>query len=99
MIKHMVLFALRENVQPKAVDELILSMADFPRRYPAMRRFAIGRNVSTRDSTYAYAMTMEFDSQQELAEYLGSEFHEDFVATRFKPLIQSRAIASIAAAS
>ena len=59
-----------------------------------MRRFGLGRNISKRDSTYPHVMTIEFDRQEDLEAYLDSSEHERFVATRFRPNIEGRAIAS-----
>jgi len=61
----------------------------------AMQKFQIGANVSDRDRTFEYAMTVEFDERTDLDNYLQSEYHEQFVIERFRPLISQRAIATI----
>ncbi|MFL9909591.1 hypothetical protein [Paraburkholderia sp. RL17-337-BIB-A] len=40
-------------------------------------------------------MTVEFDERIDVDDYLGSEYHEQFVVERFRPLISQRAIATI----
>ena len=67
----------------------------FPTRFPQMRNWQLGRNISERDSTYQYAMTVQFESVGELDAYLRSDFHESFVVQRFKPIIKHRAIVTI----
>ena len=39
-------------------------------------------------------MTMEFDTMAELKAYLNSDYHEGSTATKFKPVIEERAIVS-----
>ncbi len=97
MVKHMVLFRFKADVPVAAQTELLGEMADLPSRYPAMKRFGLGRNVSERDQLFSHAMTMEFDTVAELRAYLNDAYHEMHVATRFRPLIEQRAIASFEA--
>ncbi len=59
-----------------------------------MKRFGLGRNVSERDQLFSHVMTIEFDTMAELKAYLNDDYHEMHVATRFRPLIEQRAIAS-----
>ena len=94
MIKHMVLFRFKPDVSDAAQIELLNEMAQLPSRYPAMKRFGLARNASERDQLFSHVMTMEFDTMADLKAYLNHGYHEMHVATRFKPLIEQRAIAS-----
>jgi Stress responsive A/B Barrel Domain len=95
MIRHILLFSFRDTVEQSARTSLLEALAGFPARFPKMRKFQIGANVSDRDQTFEYAMTLEFDESADLDDYLHSEYHEQFVVDRFKPLISQRAIATI----
>ncbi len=65
MVKHMVVFRFKPT--PTDVQaELLKSMGELPLHLPAMKRFGIGVNVSERDQKYSHAMTMEFDTIDEL---------------------------------
>ena len=44
-------------------------MGELPIHFPAMKRFGLGVNVSERDQKYSHAMTMEFDTVDELKAY------------------------------
>jgi hypothetical protein len=95
MIRHILLFSFRETAEHTARASLLEGLAAFPERFPKMHKFQIGANVSDRDQTFEYAMTVEFDAKADLDGYLRSEYHEQFVVERFRPLISQRAIATI----
>jgi len=94
MIKHMVLFRFRPEVEPDKREALLREYVTFPQTHPQMRNFTLGRNISRRDSTFEYAFTVEFETEADLRSYLDSPEHEDHVVLRFRPLIESRAIVS-----
>jgi hypothetical protein len=95
MIRHILLFSFRDTADHSARASLLEALAGFPARFPKMHKFQIGANVSDRDRTFEYAMTVEFDERADLDDYLHSEYHEQFVVERFRPLISQRAIATI----
>src|SRR5437762_2188826 len=78
MIRHILLFEPRKDVAPEKVEELLTGLREFPKRFPEIRRFYLGRNISRRDTTFSYAMSMEFESIKDLEGYLGSEYHDHF---------------------
>ncbi len=94
MIKHMVLFRFKPDVSVAAQTELLGEMKELPSRYAAMKRFGLGSNLSERDQLFSHVMTMEFKTMAELKAYLNDDYHEMHAATRFRPLIEQRAIAS-----
>jgi hypothetical protein len=77
------------------VDAVLAELATFPERYPAMRNWVLGRNVSTRDTTMTHAFTVDFESVADLRAYLDSPSHEEFVRERWKPVVEQRYIVSI----
>ena len=94
MIKHIVAFRFKENVQEDVVKELLAEQNDFPNRFPGMKNWTMGRNISKRDDTFTHAFVVEFDSEKDLVEYLNSEEHERWVREKFRPVIEKRAIVS-----
>ncbi len=90
----MVVFRFKPETPANVQAELLKSMSELPNHFPAMKRFGLGVNVSERDQRYSHAMTMEFDTMAEMKAYLNSEYHEGSTATRFKPVIEERAIVS-----
>ncbi|MGY4596942.1 hypothetical protein ACVWXL_004688 [Bradyrhizobium sp. GM22.5] len=94
MIRHMVLFTLKPQIDDQAKTSVLEGLAELPKHYPEMRHFGLGENISERDQTFSHVMTMEFDTREQLQTYLKSERHEEFVKTIFRPNIERRAIAS-----
>lgn len=94
MIKHWVAFRFKDEVPDDVVAAVVAETETFPSIYPAMRNFTSGRNISTRDTKFTHAFTIEFDSQDDLLAYLHSDTHEKFVIERWRPIIDSQAIVS-----
>lgn len=95
MIRHMLFFSFRADVPEHAREAMLKGLAAFPARFPAMKRLQIGKNISWRDQSFSHGFTVEFDTVEELDAYLKSDFHEDFVTTLFKPLVEKRAIVTM----
>jgi hypothetical protein len=94
MIKHVLLFRFREDVPEQTRAGVLAELRTFPDRYPAMRNWASGPNVSTRDSSMTHGFVVEFDTEQDLLDYLHSGSHEEFVRERWRPVIERQIIAS-----
>ncbi|MGH8994930.1 MAG: Dabb family protein [Acidimicrobiales bacterium] len=97
MIRHLVAFRFREDVDDAGRQALLDELGTFPAAFPTMRRWALGANISRRDDTFTHAFTVEFATEAELVAYLDSAQHERFVRERFRPLIAGRAIVSFSA--
>jgi 2,3-dihydroxy-p-cumate/2,3-dihydroxybenzoate 3,4-dioxygenase len=95
VIRHLVAFRFAPDLPAAARQAVLDELATFPERYPAMRRFYVGENISQRDRTYTHALVVEFDTEAELLEYLNSDTHEAFVAERFRPAIDGRVIVTV----
>ncbi|MEU0835815.1 Dabb family protein [Streptomyces sp. NPDC056231] len=94
MIRHTLSFRFAEGTDRTTRESVLGELRTFPDRYPAMRGFVLGENISTRDQTFTHTMAVDFDSQDDLLAYLGSESHEHFVRTRWRPVIAQQAITS-----
>src|SRR5882757_601903 len=94
MIKHSLSFRFQDDVPDDVRASVLASLATLPDRYPAMRNWSMGENISTRDSTFTHCMTVEFDSNDDLIAYLHSDAHETFVQQTWRPVIAQQAITS-----
>lgn len=94
MIRHLLTFNFRSTATESERRELLEELSTFPARYPTMRNWTLGRNVSRRDDTYEWAFVVDFDTEDDLIAYLDSDSHERFVAERWRPLVAERAIVS-----
>ena len=97
MIKHTVMFRFRKDAPEDKKKQLLDEYMQFPRKFPSMRNFAFGENISERDQTYEYAFSVEFETEEALKEYLASDAHEEHVVERFRPIVEQRSIASFKA--
>lgn len=94
MIRHTLSFRFADGIDQATRESVLTELRTFPDRYPGMRGFVLGENISTRDRTFTHAMAVDFDSQDVLLAYLASESHENFVHTRWRPVIGGQAITS-----
>ncbi|MFA5487962.1 MAG: Dabb family protein [Candidimonas sp.] len=94
MIKHTLFFRFKPEATQAQRDALLAEYVDFPKQFPWMKNFSIGRNISERDDTFDYAFSIEFDSRADLDRYLRSNEHEEHVVQRFRPIVEQRAIVS-----
>lgn len=94
MIRHIVAYRFKPEVTPEQAAAVVAAMDEFPAHHPAMINFHSGTNRSNRDDRFTHAFTVEFRTEQELADYLSSERHETFVAEVFRPVVAERAIVS-----
>src|SRR5690349_5898201 len=95
MIKHVVAFRFRADVDESRRNAMLDELQTFPRKYPAMRNWTLGLNTSNRDTSMSHAFTVEFDTREELDKYLTSDTHETFVREVWRPLIDARTIVSL----
>lgn len=99
MIRHVVAFRFKSQVAPQTVDAVLAELETFPSRYPQMRSFLLGPNVSERDTTMSHVFTTEFDDEDDLKSYLNSAEHETFVREKWRPVIDRQTIVTLAASS
>ncbi|MEV4844597.1 Dabb family protein [Micromonospora matsumotoense] len=95
MITHLLVFRFRDDLPPGAAESVLAELETFPSRYPAMRNWRSGVNVSTRDTSMTHGFVVEFPTEQDLLDYLHSDSHERFVRERWRPVIARQAIVSL----
>ena len=94
MIKHILLFRFTDESTDQQRQSMLDELATFPERFPAMRSWTMGENRSSRDDRFSHGLVVEFETEEQLVEYLATEEHERFVQERFRPIIHERAIVS-----
>lgn len=99
MIRHVVAFGFKPEVPAETVAAFLAELETFPARYPAMRGWVLGPNISTRDTTMSHVFTVEFDAESDLKSYLNSASHENFVRERWRPVIDRQTIVTLFAPS
>jgi hypothetical protein len=94
MIKHTVVYTFKSSATEQQKTALMAELDDFPKLFPAMRNWTSGVNISSRDRTFTHAFNVEFQSENELQDYLLSAGHERFVREKFFPIVERRAVIS-----
>jgi Stress responsive A/B Barrel Domain len=94
MMRHIVLFRFRDDVPEETLRAVLAELETFPAKYPAMRNWTSGANVSTRDSSLTNGFVVDFPTEQDLLDYLHSNSHERFVRERWRPVIERQVIVS-----
>ncbi|MFG1920900.1 Dabb family protein [Cryptosporangium sp. NPDC048952] len=99
MIRHVVAFKFKPETPAETVAAVLAEVESFPSKYPQMRSFVLGPNISLRDTRMSHVFTIEFDDEDDLKSYLNSETHETFVRETWRPVIDSQTIVTLAASS
>jgi len=99
MIRHIVAFAFKPEVTAETKDAVLAELETFPNRYPQMRSFVVGPNISARDTRMSHVFTIEFDDEDDLKSYLNSTSHETFVRETWRPVIDQQTLVTLAASS
>lgn len=92
MIRHSISFRFKEEIAEADRQRILDELTTFPSLYPQMRNWHVGRNISTRDSTFTHTMSIEFDTEADLLAYVNSETHENFVRQVWRPLIDRQTV-------
>jgi catechol 2,3-dioxygenase-like lactoylglutathione lyase family enzyme len=99
MIRHVLAFRFKPEVPEATIAAVLAELETFPSRYPAMRGFVLGPNISERDTAMSHVFTIEFDDENDLKSYLNSASHEEFVRERWRPVIDRQTIVTLSAPS
>ncbi|MDG4772449.1 Dabb family protein [Solwaraspora sp. WMMD792] len=91
----MLAFKFRDDLPDGVAESVLAELDTFPTKYPAMRNWRSGVNVSTRDTTMTHGFVVEFATEQDLLDYLHSESHERFVRERWRPVVERQVIVSL----
>lgn len=96
MIKHMVLFAFRDDAGSADRQAILDELDTLPSQYPAMQNWTCGANISNRKTTLkmTHAFVVEFADEAALLDYVTSEGHEEFVTNRWRQVIEHQVIVS-----
>ena len=92
MIKHIVCFKFKPEASAEDVQGTLAALDALPGQIPWVRNWSLGKNLSTRDQTYDYALHCDFADDTELQNYLRHPAHEAVARERLARFWASRAI-------
>ncbi len=92
MIKHLVCFKFKPEIGAADVQATLDALNALPGQIPGVRNWSLGRNLSTRDTTFDYALSGEFADEAGLQGYLRHPAPDQLARERLGPQWASRAI-------
>lgn len=93
-IKHVLLWRFLPHISGAQKSIVMDGFQELLMHFPQMRNPTLGVNISKRDSTFTHAFAVEFESMEDLDEYLSSALHEEYVVAGWRPFVEERVIAS-----
>ena len=79
MIRHLVLFNVKESATNEQMAAVVRSAQQQLARIPGVRNLAISRAIAPyTESPYGHALTMEFADEAALAVYMDHPLHQEF---------------------
>ena len=81
MIRHLVLFSLREGISRNdaRVREAVKALEELPRKIEEIREWEHGPNLSARAVACDYGLSSAFDDEEGLAGYVEHPAHQEAV--------------------
>jgi len=82
-LRHVVLFAFRENASREAIDSVVADFGRLPQEIPGIAAYEWGSNVSPEglNDGFTHCFTLSFMSDADRDAYLVHPAHQRFVAT------------------
>jgi hypothetical protein len=91
MIRHIHFNRWRPEATPEQIDKVFEMLADFPQRFPEIRKMGLHRDAGltfegTNLKNYDFAIVLDFDDEAKLRQYMSREHHKNMVKTYITPI-------------
>jgi hypothetical protein len=74
-IRHLVLFAFKDEVDQQDVDQVLSRLNTLPGKVPVIRNWAIHSDLGKREGSLPFALVAEFDRMEDVNAYLDHPEH------------------------
>ena len=91
MIRHVVLFTFVDTVTNAQVDALAAALDSLPGAIPEIVTYRHGRDLGLSETTFDYAVTADFASEEDLAIYRSHPVHLRLIADHIEGNVGERA--------
>ncbi len=88
MLKHVVFFKFRKDVQQSAIADLEKSLGGLPGTIPEIKQFEFGRDILHTERSYDFALVSAFDNLEAMKRYQVHPTHQ-VVLKKVKELCES----------
>lgn len=91
MIRHCVIFTCKPEVEQKALLRVLEDANQSLPSIPVVKSFTIGLDLGLQPGRSGdFAVVADFDSTENVIEYLEHPVHQEFVKDSLSPIIESR---------
>jgi hypothetical protein len=88
VIEHMVLFKVKPETPPAAVDAMLEGLRGLKSSSPQIVELTCGANSSARSQGYTHGLFVRFRSRADLEAYAVDPAHQRVVAERIRPITE-----------
>ena len=96
MIRHVVLFTFVDGVTSAQMDGLATGLDSLPGQIPEIVTYRHGRDLGLSETTFDYAVTADFASEEDLAIYRSHPVHVRLIADHIEGNVADRAAVQFA---
>ena len=93
MLRHVVLFNWKENVNADAKNAVREGLAALPAQIPQIKRYDLGDDAGLADGNYDFVLVADFESVEDYEIYQAHEEHQRVIREHIKPVISARVAA------
>lgn len=87
MVEHVVLFKVKGDASPEAIEEMLSSLRDLEGQVPGVVNLTVGTNFSDRSKGFTHGLVVRFRDQDALEAYLPHPAHQAAVQDRILPIV------------
>ncbi len=93
MIRHVVLLTFVETATDAQIQAVEDALSQLPARLPALKAYAIGRDLLLNDANATFAVTADFDDVDGYIAYREDDEHRRIIAELITPILAARTAA------
>ena len=87
MVEHIVLFKLKSDAPPEAVQAMVDGLSGLRTSIPGIVDLTVGENFGDRSQGFTHGLTVRFQSRQALDDYIPHPAHQKAVQELIRPIL------------
>ncbi len=90
MVRHVVLFRLKEDAPEGTLHSLTKALARLPECISEISAYSYGRDLGLREGNFDFGVVAEFENAEAFAAYVDHPDHQSFVQDLLTPVMAER---------
>ena len=90
MLRHVVMFKLREDAPNDAIRSLEEGLKKLPPTISEIQSYRFGPDLALRDGNFDFCLVADFENAEAFGRYVVHPAHQDFIQTRLTPVVSER---------